>query len=289
MTTPTFFLGVDGGGTKCRVRLCDNRGTILGEGHSGPANITLGLEESFASILSATKVLLEKSNLDVSILQNTRAGLGLAGVVQQSDIDEICSFPHPFHSVCADSDAATACIGAHDGEDGGIVILGTGSHALAFHQGGKISIGGWGFTISDHGSGAQLGLKAIRLALLAHETQHAQSPFIHEILSYFDFSSLKIFHWSKTANPADYGRFAKIVADFAKENDQSAISLLRQSAQEAEILIKGLIDLHVSRIALYGGMVSVISPFIHDDFGTYLVQPQQDAISGAVIMAMNNY
>lgn len=285
---PSFFLGVDGGGTSCRVRLCDRKGTFIGEACSGPANITLGLDKSYTSILTATHSILKKNNLDGSILKTTRAGLGLAGVVGQQDIENICSFPNPFHSVCADSDAATACIGAHNGEDGGIVILGTGSQALAFYQGQRVSIGGWGFTISDHGSGAQLGLRAIRAALLAHETKHLQSPFTDLILSDFDFSPLKLFLWSKTATPADYGKFAQITAEFAQKNDTMARSLLQQSAREAGMLIKALLDLSVKRIALHGGLAAVLHPYIDTDIKKCLVQPQKDALTGAIIMAISN-
>ena len=48
-----LFLGVDGGGTRCRARLADAAGHILGEGTAGPANIRLGIEAAFASVIDA--------------------------------------------------------------------------------------------------------------------------------------------------------------------------------------------------------------------------------------------
>jgi len=48
MNDTLLLLGVDGGGTQCRARLCAPSGTMLGEGRAGPANIHLGLDESFA-------------------------------------------------------------------------------------------------------------------------------------------------------------------------------------------------------------------------------------------------
>ena len=62
-----------------------------------------------------------------------------------------------------------ACLGAHGGRDGGIVIAGTGSVGLAMVNGREFRIGGYGFPISDEGSGAEIGLHAIRLALRAHD------------------------------------------------------------------------------------------------------------------------
>ena len=34
-----LFLGIDGGGSKCRARIRDDGGRLLGEGAGGPANI----------------------------------------------------------------------------------------------------------------------------------------------------------------------------------------------------------------------------------------------------------
>ncbi len=46
MTAEPLFLGIDGGGSKCRARLCDGAGRALGEGEAGAANVALGLDES---------------------------------------------------------------------------------------------------------------------------------------------------------------------------------------------------------------------------------------------------
>src|SRR3546814_4616242 len=51
------------------------------------------------------------------------------------------------------------------GGDGAILILGTGSVGLIKRGEDSLSIGGYGFPISDEGSGAALGLSAIRHAL----------------------------------------------------------------------------------------------------------------------------
>jgi len=77
--------------------------------------------------------------------------------------------PHPFRSVAYVHDATIACIGAHGARDGGIVIVGTGSVGFAVVAGREIRVGGYGFPISDEGSGADLGLHAIRLALRAYD------------------------------------------------------------------------------------------------------------------------
>src|SRR5205809_891054 len=54
MSKNELFLGVDGGGTRCRARLCDASGLKLAQAEAGPANIRLGLKEAFASVLDVT-------------------------------------------------------------------------------------------------------------------------------------------------------------------------------------------------------------------------------------------
>lgn len=45
-----YLVGIDGGGTSCRARICDLDGTILGEAKTGSANILLGSDIAMASI-----------------------------------------------------------------------------------------------------------------------------------------------------------------------------------------------------------------------------------------------
>jgi glucosamine kinase len=59
-----LLLGVDGGGTRCRARLADLTGEVLGEDVTGPANIGLGLQESLTSLLRATGDCLKQADLD---------------------------------------------------------------------------------------------------------------------------------------------------------------------------------------------------------------------------------
>ena len=51
-TKGPLYLGVDGGGTRCRARIEDKHGIVLGEGGSGPATMRLGLDKAWRSILA---------------------------------------------------------------------------------------------------------------------------------------------------------------------------------------------------------------------------------------------
>ena len=63
MDRNVLLLGVDGGGTSCRARLCTFAGDILGEGLTGPANLRLGLGRSFAAVNEVAMQCLGQAGL----------------------------------------------------------------------------------------------------------------------------------------------------------------------------------------------------------------------------------
>ncbi len=167
MVNQPLFLGIDGGGTICSARIMDADGRVLGEGRAGSANTRLGIERAFGEITAATVRALAEAGRDESHLSRLHAGAGLAGLTLESDMEEVARYPHPFASLTASTDAYVACLGAHGGQNGGILVLGTGSCGCAITDEGTVTVGGWGFNLSDHGSGAHVGLEAVRRALLA--------------------------------------------------------------------------------------------------------------------------
>jgi len=51
-----YYLGVDGGGTNCRIRLADENLRTLGEGRGGPSNLQLqNADPAYESILEGSK------------------------------------------------------------------------------------------------------------------------------------------------------------------------------------------------------------------------------------------
>ena len=53
-------------------------------------------------------------------------------------------YRHPFRNATITTDARAACVGAHRGRDGGIIIVGTGSIGWADVDGRQYRVGGWG-------------------------------------------------------------------------------------------------------------------------------------------------
>jgi len=286
MTTDgILFLGVDGGGTGCRARLVDAAGTVLGEGKAGAANIRLGLDVSWSQILQATDQALAQAGLERAALPRIRAGLGLAGITGPADSARVAASAPDFAGIAAETDAHTACLGAFGGRDGAILILGTGSAGYAIVDGASHPIGGWGFEISDDGSGAQLGREAVRAAVRAYDGLGPVSNFTTAIMARLGGHPPDVVAWVNSAKPGDFGRMAPLVIEFARQGDPVAVALIQQAVAHIDNFINRLIELGAGRVALMGGLGPVLADWLDDATRGVLATAEGDAMDGAVLLA----
>src|SRR5574338_222877 len=202
-----FYLGVDGGGSSCRARLETADGQVLGVGLAGPASMRLGFETVRAAIMSATLQAFAQAALPEAALASTYAGVGLAGTGQSDARQTLESWRHPFAGAWFEGDGYLALLGAFGGEDGGIVIVGTGSIGLCYLD-KVVRIGGYGFPVSDEGSGADLGLNAIRHALRTLDGRAEPSGFSKDVLAHFSNDHVAVIDWLENAKAGDYAQLA---------------------------------------------------------------------------------
>ena len=285
MTAGPFFIGVDGGGTGCRARIEDATGRALGTGIAGPAALRVGVENSFGEVQTACRAALADAGLGEDVLGSAYAAVGLAGVGRQGALESLVRQPHPFRSVVYTHDATIACIGAHGGRDGGIVIVGTGSVGFAVAGEREIRVGGYGFPISDEGSGADLGLHAIRLALRAHDERVVGTNLTNDVMMRFHNDPFEAVAWMDKATATDYASFAPLVMRHADDGDPIARRIVRDAAEQIDELVRRLSECGAARIALLGGLASSIDPWLAPDVQRRLVAPEGDAVDGALHLA----
>lgn len=282
-----LFVGIDGGGTSCRARICDHQGKLIGEGKSGSANILLGVEVAMASIIEAIEQASQDNGITSQDYSRMHLGLALAAAEQKSAWQSFMSLPHPFASVVLNTDAYGACLGAHNGNDGAIMIAGTGSCGLLIHQGKHHIVGGREFPISDLGGGAIMGLRLIQYTLLAQDDIKPSSPITNIVMQHFNDDVDAIVEWSKIAKPCDYGQFSPQIFSCASQGDQVAITLLKETAQDIDMYLLALIKKGATAISLMGGIGERIVPYLSETTQSHLVSAKKDAIEGALMMANN--
>jgi glucosamine kinase len=277
------FIGVDGGGTRCRVRARDATGQIHAEAERGSANVHSNPDEALATIVAALKDVQQHVGDSVQHI-----GLGLAGIYSAagaSAMAERLRSQVVAHSVTVDTDALTACLGAHNGADGGIVIVGTGSAAMVLAKGARHEFGGWGLALGDQGSGAVIGRSAVRHAICTKDGVIPIGPLAELVLARLPHDRAAIIGWAVTARPADYGQFVPFVVAAAEAGDAAALEILAAATDDVAAMVARVLTLGAPVFSLVGGLASVYRDRLPPELASHHQLPKSDAVDGAIFLA----
>lgn len=285
-----IFIGVDGGATKSRVRIENSAGHLLGQGVGGPANISLSVDKSWESIYHALEEALRQTHIRLdSTDYHFHLGLGLAGCEVPHAVTDFLSRPHQFTTLHLTSDAHVACVGAHQGCDGAIIVVGTGVIGYEIEGGKFTRIGGWGFPHDDEGGGAWLGLEAARLTFQWLDHRVEKSPLVEDVFAFFGHEIETFTTWANRANSTEFARLAPLVINHSQQEEVAAIRLIKKAAHAVDRIGIALMKLQKERArhlpcSLFGGMAPFIEPWLCDELRGCLVPRQADAAAGAVLM-----
>lgn len=281
----SLYLGIDAGGTSTKARLTDGTGKVLAETTGGAANARIGVDALHSRLMDVGTRAIELAKLGAEQTATIRCGMGIAGINRMGMKAQIQSLVFPFASVQFSSDAMIANLGAHLGGDGAILILGTGSVGLVKRGEDSFSIGGYGFPISDEGSGAALGLSAIRHALRALDGRTRPSPLSQAVTQQFEHAIPRVIAWMDEAAPGDYASFAPLVMDYADRGDEIALSIVRDAALHVERFIETIVARGAPRCVLMGGLSERMKPWLRQRVVAQIHEPLGDALDGALILA----
>lgn len=264
-------VGVDGGATKCMVRVEDAAGTLLGQATSGPANIRISVNGTWSSIQQALDAILKPHGIDWRDSNHLfHAGMGLAGCEMQEAVRAFTQqAPVNFKTLKVVSDAHTACLGAHLGADGAIIIAGTGSVGFQLQQGKETRVGGWGFPQDDQGSGAWIGLQAFNATLRWLDGRLAENELVKAIFAHFDNDKTRLIAWSNQANSTAFATLVPIVMVQYQAGHPLAISILQQAAAAIDSIGDALYraqqpDTVALPCSLVGGVAPFLEPLLCD-------------------------
>jgi glucosamine kinase len=265
--------------------LRDRHGAPLGEAVGGLANLYQDLDTAIDTIRAAMAETLRQAGLVQETRHHIHVGLGLAGAVTEATTGAVRHALQDFDSVTVDVDAYAACLGAHDGANGGIVIAGTGSAGLALVRDMRHWIGGFGFPLGDQGSGAIIGRGALRRAALSLDNLIQASPLLDELLDRFDRDRDAFADWARHALPRDYAQFSPRVFAAAAQGDRHGLELVRDAARAVARLAHELLARGAPHVALVGGLAQPLAPYLPQELAPHLVAPMRDPLDGAIMMA----
>ena len=281
-----YILGIDGGGSKTRAIIVDSNNTIIGTGLSGPANPLHGFEQATHSITESAELALKDANLDGIQLNKLVAGIGLAGVNLPVLFEQVSHWQHPFRQMFLATDLFIACLGAHGGHDGAVMITGTGSCGFSYVGNEACNIGGHGFPHGDKGSGAWFGLQAISHVLMSTDGLAADSLLNQKLFALLKVNSDVALVEAVACKPAAYyAKIANIVFDAAEEGDQVANNIVCEGADYISQMATLLLKKNTARLSLIGGLTPRIKPWLAKEIKAKLVEPISSPEMGAVLFA----
>ena len=252
-----IFLGIDGGGSKTSCLIGDET-SVLGTGTAAGSNIVrVGEAQARESLASAIRQACTVANLKPS--QITRVCVGLAGagrpeiservksIVWELISGEITPSPISPEAINVVGDMVIALEAAFGDGPGVIVIAGTGSIAYGRGRDGQIArAGGWGFAISDEGSGHWIGRNALAASLRAwDESQTEHAPLLEGLMKSWKIETReKLVLAANATPPPDFAGLFPAVMDLANSGDPLARDVLTQAgiqlADRAGIVIRRL-------------------------------------------------
>lgn len=278
-----WSLGVDAGATRCRARLRAADGAVLAEAEGPAANSYVNFAAAVEVAQAVVAEALRRGELQPSDTSRVQLGLGVAGIGSADEARRFEAAFSGFGLVRVVNDAVAACLGAHGGADGGLIVVGTGSAGAARVAGRDTIIGGRGFHLGDDGSAARLGLEAARAAMRAADGLGPESDLTRDTLARFA-DPLAMVHWAATATPRDYGELAPLAIAAAARWDAVARPLVEVSAAAVAVLVARLEALGAQSVAMVGGLGEALRPFLAGDLSARLQKPLFDPTDGAIAL-----
>lgn len=225
-----YTLGIDGGGTKTDAVILDEAGNVVGAGVAGGCNANfVSRRVAVAAYKRAIRAAIKQANIEPSCIN--RAACTFGGVADEA-FGELGIAARARH--IGEHRVAFERAGIHELRGVGLVA-GTGSSCVALEGGERVtSAGGWGPLLGDEGSAYDIGLSAIKRALLACEGRAPGTLLEQAVRGYFGVErtkgaigklcGLKI-------NQSLVAGFAVEVSKAANEGDEAAIEIIESAGE----------------------------------------------------------
>jgi glucosamine kinase len=280
--TIRYVIGIDGGGMGTRARLTRADGEVLGFAHAGPSALGQGVQQAWNNVSQAIERSFHVANVQAWQPEECAVGLGLAGAIVAKHKRDFMEAANRFGKVELASDGYTTLLGAHGGRPGVIVAAGTGSIGEALRDDGEhISVGGWGYPVGDEGSGAWIGMRAMREAQLASDGRVPAGSLVHAIWSVAGESREALLAWGERAGQHAYAALAPLVFD-TEATDTKAAQLLDDAARALDGIAHALDPDGRLPLVVSGSIGARLQGRLAPSIRALLVEPAGDSVDGAI-------
>ena len=279
-----YYLGIDGGGTKTKVCLLSEDGSVISYGTSGPSSIdTVDINTSMKHIKEA----ISEASLNIKdkyTIHGIFAGLG--GMVTSDDfllgednLGKLDNLSKDCFIKCR-NDMENALLSGETNNIGIALIVGTGMVAYGRNAlGDTHKAGGWGYKEGESGSAYDLGFQAIRKAIRSLDYRIEATPFTKEMVETLGIKSpseiVKVIDdlWGERTKIAS---FARIVTKHANLNDPYAKEICDNATKELALAVYTagrVLNLEETSVVIIGSLGNASGYFknqLHQNILAYL-------------------
>lgn len=295
-----YYLGIDGGGTKTQFTITDEKLNVIGTLNKGTSHFKqIGLLGVRDVLKTGFLDILKKCNIKEEKLAGV--GIGIAGYGNVKEhreaLEDIVYDVFKGFNVTLKNDVEIAHAGALEGEDGIVIVAGTGS--IAFSKIGETykRCGGWGYTIGDEGSAYYIGKKIIEIFSKEADGRKEKTQIYDMLKRYIDITSdydlIKYINEEIKCDRLKIAELSMICFEAAKEGDNEAINIFSSAASELSEMINLLVKDYDNRsvhVSYLGGVFKsgeyILKPLkknLKDN--VVIIKPKYTADIGAIILS----
>lgn len=266
-----YIIGVDGGGTKTEAVAYDLSGEVIAKSLTGFGNLVNEKEEALSNITTSIEELIKKLGHDG--LKGVYLGIAGSEVGDNSELiyKEVKNRFNINPIVMNDGDLALKAL--LKGEDGILVIAGTGSTAFGVKENRQARCGGWGHLLGDEGSAYKISIEAFKRMIHEDDYGIKRSELSQAILDKLNMNRVdEVVGFIYSSTKDEIASMAGLVSVYADKGDEYAKNILINEgieiAKSAERVFKKL-EFDKCKIGLVGGVIKK-SKYLREAFEDYL-------------------
>lgn len=259
-----YKIGIDGGGTKTSFKLYNQKGECIKDTVKESCHL---LQVSSETAIHILKEGLKELIKDLSIDENLLIGLGLAGYGEdkslRTKIEKVCQKALAPYEYYLFNDVSIALEGALKGEEGILVIAGTGSIALSKKENAYRRVGGWGYMLGDEGSAYWLTKEMFKHYTRQVDGREPRTQLVKLIKDKFDLEKeYDLISYLSNTLENDRRKVAEqavLLEELLKMEDPVAFKLVEELSKHLSLLINTLgEDFHREiKVSYLGGVFNL--------------------------------
>lgn len=232
-----MLIGIDAGGTKNELVLCEKDGRVVNRLTAPGSNAAdLGPENAARRIASQVRELVDGHTETVNALFAGLSGGGAPAI--SGEVRAVLTRELPFvKSISNGSDALNGLYAGVGAGDGMVVIAGTGTSAFVRCGGVLTQVGGWGYLVDDAGSGYSIGRAVLNAAFRERDGRGESTRLTELVERQLGFNVLGAVPMIYRGGKRTVASFAPLAFEAADMGDRQALAIVDNACRELRLLI----------------------------------------------------